>query len=180
MEEIRRVVGKFKSRYEEGYRRLLPLLMQIADQIPKHRERYENVEIAGEARRVGGLPAVRAIKFAASCYSLGLPPGIIGVRAFRELNDRQKELVAEVCPAVPLWIRAELEWLNLRNLESLAVSSGADSFKEDAKAAVEWAGRVEPHAGHAEITGRIAQRCLEGDGCSPLVLEAARLRGFLG
>lgn len=180
LEELRLIVKTFKDAYEISYREILPLVSKVFPKVPSHRERYTNVEVAGDDRRVGGLPAVRAIKFAAACYALGLPPGVMGLRAWRTLHKDQEALIDKTCPTVRFWMGQELQWSNPDNVKSLARSAGLRSVAEDLDVAMDLAKGSEIHSKHAEVVDQILAGLNSGEDFAPLVLEAAAQRGFLG
>ncbi|MHB8764423.1 MAG: phosphoenolpyruvate carboxylase [Deferrisomatales bacterium] len=178
--ELRRIIGTLKAAYEASYRELLPLVSRVAEAVPSHRDRYSNVAVTGEARRVGGLPAVRAIKYAASCYSLGLPPGVLGFRAWLGLSDDQRRLVERTCPDLGHWLGQELRYLNPANARALAASAGLALLPRDVEAVTGYASGWAADPGHAEATARVPGLLQADAELGPAVLEAARARRFLG
>jgi phosphoenolpyruvate carboxylase len=182
VEEAASVVAALRSQYEASYRQMMPLIQRILPSIPSHRERYQDVSVAGESRKVGGYPAVRAIRFAASCYSLGLPPGLLGLRGWFQLDAEQQRLADRICPRFRLWLAKELQWLNPDNGALFSQSFDLAHVLEDIQAArhlasgQSWSG----DGGHHELTSTIAARQDDGADLSDLVLQAAGRRGFLG
>lgn len=180
VEELRGLIGHLKQAYEASYRELLPLISRVAKAVPRRRERYTNIDVAGEARRVGGLPAVRAIQYAASCYTLGVPPGVLGFRAWEGLSDRQRALAEATCPQLRHWLREELRFLNPDNARRLPGEEGLPLLARDLEAALAWAGDFAVDDAHAEQTTRAAA-ALEGRGdLGEALLAAAAVRKFLG
>jgi len=175
-----RAIAVLKEAYEASYRELLPLVSQVAKSVPSRRERYENVEVAGSARRVGGLPAVRAIKYAASCYTLGLPPGILGFRAWEQLSADQRALVERTCPALAHWVREELRFLDLSGARRLADGHGLGGVARDLEAATAYAAGWQPDPRHTELTARVPALLDREAELAAVLLEAATVRGFLG
>ncbi|MDW7709557.1 MAG: phosphoenolpyruvate carboxylase [Deferrisomatales bacterium] len=177
---LKRVVARLKAAYEDSYRELLPLVTRVAPSVPSHRERYENVGVTGEVRRVGGLPAVRAIKYAASCYTLGLPPGILGFRAWENLSEGERALVERTCPTLGHWLREELRLSSPDTVRRLLSREGLSLCSRDLAAATAYAGRVAPDSRHAEACARAAAAVGDRAALEEAVLEAASLRRFLG
>lgn len=174
------ILVRLKAAYEASYRELLPLVAQVAEVVPSHRERYANVELTGEARRVGGLPAVRAIKYAASCYTLGLPPGVLGFRAWEGLSDAERALVERTCPTLSYWIRQELRWFSPGSLRQLAAREGLPLFARDLEAATAFAGGLETDPRHAAAATRAAAALERPADLARALGEAAARRRFLG
>jgi phosphoenolpyruvate carboxylase len=179
-EELKRIVAVFKEAYESSYRALQSLVMEAARNVPSHRERYGDVSLAGEARQVSGMPAVRAIKFAASCYSLGMPPGLIGLRAWKSLSGEQQALVERFCPTLRFWIEQEQRWLCAENPAILERRAENGGLTEDAETARGMTPKTEAEPRHAEIVAEVPRRLEEGKGFTDLVMQAARVRNFLG
>jgi len=178
--ELGRAISLLKEAYEASYRELLPLVSRVAKAVPSRRERYENVDVAGSARRVGGLPAVRAIKYAASCYTLGVPPGVLGFRAWETLAADQCALVERTCPTLAHWVREELRFLDLPGAQRLADGHGLGGVARDLDAATAYAAGWQPDPRHADLTARVPGLLDRGDELSAVLLEAAGVRGFLG
>ena len=180
VEALRGIVARWKQAYEASYRELLPQVSRVAAAVPSHRERYENVDVAGSARSVAGLPAVRAIKYAASCYTLGLPPGVLGFRAWEEFGDDERALVERTCPTLLRWLREELRFENEGNARLLSERHRLPLLARDRAAARAWAGEVPPDAAHDEASGRAPALLDDPERLRPVLMEAARIRGFLG
>jgi phosphoenolpyruvate carboxylase len=134
--------------------------------------------VTGQDRRVGGLPAVRAIKYAASCYSLGIPPGVLGLRGLAGLDDSEQAELTRACPTLDYWLGEELAWLDPEALTYLK-SAGFESVAGDVRAALELADRTGDTA-HNELTAKMRTRVKKGGELSGLIMEAARIRRFLG
>jgi phosphoenolpyruvate carboxylase len=180
LQRVGTVVALLKDRYETSFRELMPLLSNIFPFIPSHRERYHDISVSGESRRVGGFPAVRAIKFGAGCYTLGISPGILGMRGWYALDRDQRDLAGRICPEFPFWIARELSWLNEDNLRVLADEHGLRSVAEDVDAARELAAEWSADSAHREITSRVPQALRREEDLGPTVGQAAAKRGFLG
>jgi phosphoenolpyruvate carboxylase len=180
LNELKVIVKLFKERYETSYREILPLITRIAQRVPSHRERYKSVEVSGEDRSVAGLPAVRAIKFASSCYTLGISPGLLGLRAWESLREDQKLLVQKTNPWINFWLAQEYQWFNPENLTRLEQSFGLRNVVEDLQTAEGLIEEPKFHSRHAEITGQILLPLERGDDFTSLLLEAAAERRFLG
>lgn len=175
---LKPVVKRLEALYQQSYAELMPVVLGVAAQVPSHRERYDKVEVTGQDRRVGGLPAVRAIKYAASCYSLGVPPGVLGLRGLAGLNDHEQAELTRACPTLNYWLGEELAWLDPEALPYLE-SAGFDSVAGDVRAALDLAG-VTGDTGHNQLTAKMRTRAKKGGELSGLIMEAARIRRFLG
>lgn len=78
----KRAIAELNDIFSRPYRKTIggvsPLINSIAEFIPPRRERISHTGPLGYARSVGRKSLPRAITFAASLYSLGVPPEIIG------------------------------------------------------------------------------------------------------
>jgi len=180
MEQLKSVVARLKAAYEASYRELLPLVSQVADAVPSHRERYENVALTGDVRRVGGLPAVRAIKYAASCYSMGLPPGVLGFRAWTDLSGEERSLVERTCPTLFHWLRQELRYRSPESARELLRRERLPLLTRDLEAARAVSPGCAPDPAHAAAAARAAAALGYRPRLAAAILEAASLRRFLG
>ena len=182
VEEAALIVSFLRRDYETSYRQMLPLIHQILPSIPSHRERYQDVSVAGESRKVGGYPAVRAIRFAASCYSLGLPPGLLGIRAWEQLDTRQRDLVDRICPLFRFWLAKERQWYNPDNAKLWLKSQDLGAVGEDLRTAEHLTSNqgLGFNANHQAITSQIAAQLNREADLTHLVLQAAGERRFLG
>jgi len=169
-----------KERYEASFREMMPLLSRIIPDIPSHRERYQDISVSGESRRVGGFPAVRAIKFGAACYTAGIPPGVLGLRGWFALERSQQDLITRLCPEFPFWIAQELSWLNEDNLLAFREEYDLSAVAEDVEAARTLASEWAADRGHREITSRLPLALQREESLARTVGEAAARRGFLG
>lgn len=136
-----------------------------------------HVGLFGYSRQLGKITLPRAIGFCSACYSIGLPPEIIGLSALtREELLRLKEIyknmeidlslamryfnpkILEIVPEVKEKLLKALNLLNTLNL------------------------KVETDLDHREITSRIIKDLKRENylGLTNLIIEAGLLRRFLG
>ena len=66
---------------------MAPFINSVAAYVPP--ERHENSTLESTAGCVAGVCLPRAIAFATSLYSIGLPPEFIGMSALNQLNDTE-------------------------------------------------------------------------------------------
>lgn len=179
-DDVKEIVSVLKRHYEATYKEIVEMIYKVIPHIPSHRERYADVSVAGVSRNVGGLPAVRAIKFAASCYTLGIPPGLLGLRAWAALGADQKKKVEKICPTFRYWIGQEIRWLNTDNLDALQKKFKLNLVAEDITTGRSLAEENEIDDHHREITGRIPHLLDQEADLAPIVMQAAAHRRFLG
>ena len=178
LRQLRPIVQGLRNLYQQTYAELMPVVLKVAGHVPSHRERYDKVDVTGEDRRVGGLPAVRAIKYACSCYSLGIPPGILGLRGFARLSGEEQSAVEEACPRLFYWLGEECAWLDPDVLSYLR-SAGFDSAAEDVGAALNLVESTGDER-HNKLTAKIRKLAGEEKDLTDLIMEAGKIRKFLG
>jgi phosphoenolpyruvate carboxylase len=86
---LRSSIDKFTSKYQTIIEGLAPLINSIASFVPRRRARKLHIGLFGYSREVKGLVMPRAIPFAATFYSMGIPPEFIGAEALKELNEKE-------------------------------------------------------------------------------------------
>ena len=84
-----RILEKFKLKYQIIVEDLAPLITSIVPYIPKRRARKLHIGLFGYNRNMAGIALPRAITFAASLYSLGLPPELMGLEALNSLSEEE-------------------------------------------------------------------------------------------
>lgn len=83
------IIEKFKLKYQMVVENLAPLLTSVVSYIPKRRARKLHIGLFGYSRNVEGIALPRAITFAATLYSLGIPPEFIGLEALNDLTAEE-------------------------------------------------------------------------------------------
>ena len=172
-DRARRVIDKFAAEYKECVRKLVPVITSASSRVPRRRERKLHVGLFGYGRTLSGSSDVtlpRAIAFAASLYSIGIPPEILGMAA---LNDEDISFVREVYPSVYEDLAVALTYAN----ETLVRSLLGDAYSH---VMLRYGGGIDRvHEGLTSAIWAGLQR--EGFAQVPhYVEEAARLRHFLG
>jgi phosphoenolpyruvate carboxylase len=83
------ILLKCRRQYESVIETLAPLITSIAPYVPQRRARKLHIGLFGYSRNVAGVNLPRAITFAASLYSIGLPPEFIGSKVIEDLNENE-------------------------------------------------------------------------------------------
>lgn len=92
-EILLRILQKCKRQYESVIETLAPLVNSIAPYVPQRRARKLHIGLFGYSRNVADVSLPRAIPFAASLYSIGIPPEVIGNKVLEDLNENEMDLV---------------------------------------------------------------------------------------
>ena len=167
------IIKKVAARYNQQVRDLIDVIGEVSTKIPKRRERKLHVGLFGYGRTLAGAEDVtlpRAIGFAASMYSIGTPPELLGLDA---LNSEDLEFVRNVYPSFDEDMAAALSFMNEGQVSELLgasatkmaneLANGVDRIHEGLTTAI-WAGVKNKST--VNITHYIE--------------EAAQLRRFLG
>ena len=98
---------------------LTDVITTVSAHVPRRRERKMHVGLFGYGRSLGGVGGVtlpRAIGFAASLYSIGVPPELLGLAC---LTESDLEFIREVYPNMDEDLRAALSFTNERHVREL-------------------------------------------------------------
>lgn len=161
---------------------------EMSKLIPSRRERVQHRGLFGYGREVGKVSLPRAIKFTASCYSMGVPPEFIGTgRALKKVQEAgQLDLLRKHFSTLEHELKHAGKFLNLENLKEWAKEeSWAADILEDVRLCGEVLGidfgpSKDSHELHKILTSSIALKQRMGLDMSDDVLEAAVLRKSLG
>jgi phosphoenolpyruvate carboxylase len=78
-----------------------------------------HIGLFGYSRNVEGIALPRAITFAASLYSLGIPPEFIGLSALNELTSEEQNLLAKYYVNLNSDLNAVSGYLSWQNINML-------------------------------------------------------------
>ena len=168
------IIDKSTAEYQARVRDLTAVITTVSAHVPRRRERKMHVGLFGYGRSLGGVGGVtlpRAIGFAASLYSIGVPPELLGLAC---LTESDLEFIREVYPNMDGDLRAALRFTNERHVRELLGDSymsvvgqytdELDRVHEGLTSAI-WAS-----VGNEDVTTHRLQ----------FVEEAAHIRHFLG
>jgi phosphoenolpyruvate carboxylase len=187
-EGVNELCDVFASFYQPTVEAFASRINDMAKLIPSRRERVQHNGIMGYGRSVGKVSLPRAIKFTASCYSMGVPPEFIGTgRGLRKAKEMGKlDLLKNHFSTIEHELKHAGKFLNRDNLELWAkTESWAADILEDVKACEEVLGitlgpKKDSHFLHKNLTSSIALKQKMGLNMEDDVLEAAVLRKSLG
>ena len=167
------IIDKATAAYQERVVQLTSVISSVSAHVPRRRERKMHVGLFGYGRTldgVGGATLPRAIGFAASLYSIGVPPDLLGLSA---LNEEDWAFIRETYPSVDEDLGAALRYANERHVRELL---GEDSMRIVGKFTDEI-DRI-----HEGLTSAILA-AIKGNApvqVNPYVEQAAKLRRYLG
>ncbi|MCX7911149.1 MAG: phosphoenolpyruvate carboxylase, partial [Endomicrobia bacterium] len=171
-------IEKSKIEYQRIIEKIAALINEIASFIPQRRTRKLHIGLFGYTRKLGKIKLPRAISFCAACYSIGLPPEIIGLSAFNkeELNQLKQlytNLEFDIACAIKYFNSNCLELFDTEIKEIIIKSLNLINTLD-----LETSINTE----HKEITDRIIKEIKQPitSNITELIIEAAHLRKFLG
>ncbi len=165
------IIEKVSEEYQRIIIKLIPLINHIADFVPRRRMRKLHVGLFGYARSIGKSRLPRVISFCAACYSIGLPPEILGTKS---LSRDDIECMKDLHVNFMFDMRTAMAFFNEDVLTILP-----DDVKSSLN--LNW-GDYEINSEHKKITSRII-KALKDNNTSHLqsmIIEAAHIRKFLG
>jgi len=166
-----KIIDKVSTEYSRQIEMLAPLINHIAGFLPRRRMRKLHVGLFGYSRSVGRVSLPRAIGFCAACYSIGLPPEILGLNVLR---SDELEYVRSVYMNFDLSMEEALSFFNEEVLDILP-----QEIKDSIK--VNYC-RYKRNEEHKEVTSRIIKALKEGTdrNLQAMIIEAGHIRKFLG
>lgn len=167
------IIDKAMKEYQKQVSLLEPFIHEMSPYIPPRRKRKLHIGLFGYSRSVSGMKLPRAITFAASLYSYGLPPEILGLNA---LTESDIDFIKEFYPNFENHLRDSLQYLNKDNLR--AFPREIIKLAENASKLVDF----EVNEDHSKITSIILENLRHKDHklISENVTRAGFVRGFLG
>ena len=197
------VLSKCRQRYESQIESLAPFINSVAAYVPARRARKLHIGLFGYSRCVAGVCLPRAISFASSLYSIGLPPEFIGMSALNQLDDQGWALLKKFYLKIEYDLKVVGELVSWENINMLLdmrsqLSKRANMNQETIKKAftqtIEDLRTVEEKIGiklgpkgvsgrkHENFTNNFLLSYLqkEDDEAKKALLESAKIRKCLG
>ncbi len=118
-DRAKEIIDKSTEEYQARVRDLTGVITSVSAHVPRRRERKMHVGLFGYGRSldgVGGVTLPRAIGFAASLYSIGVPPELLGLAC---LDESDLEFIRDVYPNMDEDLSVALSFTNERNVREL-------------------------------------------------------------
>lgn len=168
------IIEKVSSEYQRLIEHIAPLINDLSVFVPRRRMRKLHVGLFGYSRSVGKVRLPRVISFCASCYSLGLPPEIIGLGS---LDQDAINCLKEAYVNYEFDLKRALAFFNdevfslLPEMVCISIKKFLDRF-----------GPFDMDHDHKLMTSRIIKALKEGNmsNLQSMIIEAAYIRRFLG
>ncbi|MDP2157441.1 MAG: phosphoenolpyruvate carboxylase, partial [Nitrospirota bacterium] len=165
------IIEKVSEEYRRAIESLASVINYVASFVPRRRMRKLHVGLFGYARSIGKTTLPRVISFCAACYSIGLPPEILGLNV---LSPEDLRCMKEMHVNFPFDMKTSMSLFNEEVLEILP-----DEVRASLK--LDW-GTYEINQEHRAITSRIIKAVKDRNGANiqSMLVEAAHVRKFLG
>ncbi|MBI5025878.1 MAG: phosphoenolpyruvate carboxylase [Nitrospirae bacterium] len=165
------IISKVSAEYSRQIEFIAPVINYIADFIPRRRMRKLHVGLFGYARSIGRIKLPRVIGFCAACYSIGLPPEILGLNA---LSKDEMDYLKTVYVNLDFDMKTAMSYFN----EDVFALFPAGIKKSLAIGCCEY----ETSEEHKNVTSRIIKAIKkdESRNLQTMIVEAAHIRRFLG
>ncbi|MCX7913443.1 MAG: phosphoenolpyruvate carboxylase [Thermodesulfovibrionales bacterium] len=165
------IIDKVSLEYRRCIEHLANLINYLASFIPKRRMRKLHIGLFGYARSLGKVRLPRVISFCAACYSLGLPPEILGLNV---LSSHDIKCMKDMHVNFIFDMKTAMSYFNEDVLTIIP-----DEVKTSLK--LDW-GDYKVNVDHKAITSRIikAIREVNSSNLQSMIVEAAHIRKFLG
>lgn len=165
------IIEKASAEYRKIIEHLAPLINYMADFVPRRRMRKLHVGLFGYSRNIGKTRLPRVISFCAACYSIGLPPEILGVNV---LTCEDIKCMKDLHVNFMYDMKKSMSYFNEEVLGILP-----DEVKKSIR--LDW-GDYKINPEHKAITSRIIKVIKNHDNANlqSMIVEAAFIRRFLG
>lgn len=181
--DIKELIAIFEKPYKKSIEKIASHIKKISVHIPSRRERVQHVGLFGYSRQVGKNKLPRAIGFAASCYSLGIPPELLGTGiGLMQAKKKGKLTLVELLyqELKPALIRAG-RFFRKESLKELDLLD----FEDNINAIEGYLGQklgpiTSDEIKHAKLVEKIISLLKEGEDPKKEIEEAAVLRLGLG
>jgi phosphoenolpyruvate carboxylase len=165
------IIDKVAVEYKRVIEHLAPIINYVAGFVPRRRMRKLHVGLFGYARSVGKVTLPRVISFCAACYSIGLPPEILGLNI---LTPEDIACMKEMHVNFMFDMKTAMSYFN-EDVLTILPEEVKSSLKLD------W-GDYKINSEHKAITSRIVKAVKDKDSSNlqGMLVEAAHIRKFLG
>jgi phosphoenolpyruvate carboxylase len=168
------IIEKVSIEYRRLIEYIAPIINYIAGFVPKRRMRKLHVGLFGYARSIGKISLPRVISFCAACYSIGLPPEVLGLNA---LTDEDLSCIKDLHVNFMFDIKTSLAYFN-EDVLSILPQEIISAIK---KSLASFDGYI-INQEHRAITSRIIKAYKDKNTAhlQQMLVEAAHIRKFLG
>ncbi|MEN2985849.1 MAG: phosphoenolpyruvate carboxylase, partial [Thermodesulfovibrionaceae bacterium] len=172
------MIEKSSQEYRRVVEIIAPLINEVSNFVPKRRMRKLHVGLFGYSRSIGKVRLPRVIAFCCSCYSIGLPPELIGLNALRKDDIIG---IKEIYRNIEHDLSVAMQYFNPKCLDIIP-KNAKDAILNSIELINSLNISYEPNLNHREITSQIIKIIKDGmkKPLTDIIVEAAHLRRFLG
>ncbi len=164
------IIERYSAEYRKQVKKLASVINKISPFVPKRRKRKLHIGLFGYSRDMDGIRLPRAITFTAALYSIGIPPELLGLNA---ITPEDKSFINSVYTNFEYDLRDPLRYTNIRS------PFMPPEVEQSIRPLME---HTESDAYHAQLIHLMCKGLQENvhDELKTQILEAARIRGYLG
>ena len=116
---LKEIIRKCQTQYQYTLDGIVGDIEPVFRAFPKRRERKQHIGLLGYGRSMGATPLPRAITFTGSCYSLGIPPEIMGTgQALAMLTAKEFDILQTYYPHLAQDLDAAGRYVNKETISS--------------------------------------------------------------
>lgn len=181
--DIHTIIPWFETSYKEMVMNIAPFVNNLSRYIPKRRERFQHIGLFGYSREVSGTKLPRAIGFTACCYSLGIPPELLGMGKGlkKAIKENKIKLIESLYTGLkPMLLRAG-RYLRKESINEL----GLKDLEKEIKIIEDYVGeslgpKTKTEIEHGQLVAQIVSQMKKGVNPQSSIKKAAVLRKSLG
>tara|TARA_Y100000310_G_scaffold295544_1_gene327002 strand:+ start:162 stop:1607 length:1446 start_codon:yes stop_codon:yes gene_type:complete len=165
------IINKVGQAYQDQIKLIAGMVNAFSSHMPQRRKRKLHIGLFGYSRNSCGICLPRAIGFAGSLYSLGLPPDLLGLHV---LNSKDLEIINHAYPTFENDFQDAAQLVNIDNLR-LFPQQIAEQIKQALKLA-----DYKINEKHQQLTREIMDDFRLKRDVNGKIEDAGRIRGYLG
>ena len=184
--EATKICQSFTPFYKQTVEGLATTINRLSKQVPSRRERKLHIGLFGYSRGIGKKRLPRAIPFTAVCYSLGIPPELIGTGRGLERIKKSGFKLEKYYLNFKKDIVLAGRFLNQNNLNKLALKSKSfKAIKKDVELIEKYFGhklgpKIKSDFKHQAISTLTLKRWQQKKSISAQIINSGKIRRSLG
>ncbi|NUM25779.1 MAG: phosphoenolpyruvate carboxylase [Candidatus Buchananbacteria bacterium] len=184
--EAKTVCELFMPPYKQTVEGLANTINRLSKQVPSRRERKLHIGLFGYSRGIGKKRLPRAIPFTAVCYSLGLPPELIGTgrglsllsKTNIDIEKYYRNFKKDIVLAGRFLNKNNLAILSKKNRHFKAIQK--DIFLIEKHLGITLGPKTKAEWQHQKISAAVLARWQQKKSISKKIIASGKLRQSLG